>query len=115
MRNDLAIFSELEKLYPGALIRIRYEDYIMNVNGTIHQMYGHFGETPPPVIYDSLMNLMFSKKKGGSAFSQVRANATASLYKWVKRNSAGKIEGMTRNCKDVLLALGYPLNVTNYS
>ena len=59
------------------------------------------------------MGLMHSKSNGG-AFNQARTNATSSLYKWLKKNSKAKIDAMTANCKDVLLALGYPLDVIQY-
>ena len=92
---------------------IRYEDYILNVNETLQKMYTHFDEIPPPMIYTKLMDLMHGSKNNG-AFGQTRINATASLYGWIKKNSLAKVEAMTKNCKDVLLALGYPLDVKHY-
>ena len=113
MRHELTLYKALEKRYPGAMMRIRYEDYILNVNQTLHKMYSHFDEIPPKIIYTQLMNLMHGERSGG-AFNQNRKNATASLYKWITVNSASKVESMTSNCRDVLLALGYPLNVIHY-
>ena len=92
---------------------VRYEDYILDVNTTLNKMYAHFGEEPPASVYSALMDLMHSDKDG-HGFSQARTNATASLYKWLEKNSDDTIEAMTDNCKDVLLELGYPLDVTSY-
>ena len=110
MRHDLSIYKRLEKAFPGAMIMVRYEDYITNVNETLNKMYSHLDEVAPPSIYSRLMSLMHSEHEG-QGFHQNRQNATDSLYKWIKKNTKEQIEAMTLTCKDVLVELGYPLDV----
>ena len=113
MRHDMAIYQILQKQYPGVFLRIRYEDLVQNLNHTLQDIYNHIDEIPPSTIYSKLIGLMYSTSDG-TAYQQSRANATASLYKWVTKNSNAQIEGMTNNCKDVLLELGYPIDISTY-
>ena len=109
MRHDLKLLQQLKQNYPGAVITVRYEDYIVNPNETLYRMYSHFEEVPPPIIYQGLMKLMHSKISGGP-FQQTRLNATESLHQWTKLNSEQVNKAMTENCKDVLYFLGYLLD-----
>ena len=114
MRNDLKLFRLLKIRYPGALKLVRYEDYILDVNGTLNEMYNHFHETPPSVVYQSLINFMYANDgKDGGTLSQKRKNAKISLVKWAHSNTPEEIQGMTKNCIDVLEALGYPTDVNS--
>ena len=113
MRHDIDLYRHVEQKYPGAMLRIRYEDYILNVNQTLQKIYSHVNEVPPTTVYQDLMKLMYSKSKIWQRYGnyqQNRQNASDSLYKWIKFNSFPKIEGMTSTCMDVLQALGYPLD-----
>ena len=113
MRHDFRIFNEVKNLYPGSMILVRYEDYILDVQKTVNNMYGHFNEKPPLAVYQGLEKLMHSNVTG-DAYHQTRQNATASLYKWTKSHSKEVINAMTENCKDVLVAHGYPLHGGHY-
>ena len=113
MRHDLGWFETLHERYLDKMLMVRYEDYIPNINTTLHRMYGLLGEVPPLDVQASLMELTHSKKDGPSN-RQERVNGTASLYNWASSTPKTVIAKMTESCKDVLQRLGYPLENIKY-
>ena len=109
MRRDLASITHLQSRYPGALIQIRYEDVVTNLNTTLDAMFSHLEEKVPASVYDHMMKLMHADEDG-SKFSQKRKNAQDSLSKWTLHNSHSDSVHMTEECQDVLLSLGYPVS-----
>ena len=114
MRNDLALFRRLRMRYPGAMTLLRYEDLVLDLRGTLHKIYEHFGEDVPQGMYDIVYDMMHAKEniQDEGMFAVRRSDAKKSLYKWLMKNSQEEIEGMTKHCSDILEALGYPYQMT---
>jgi hypothetical protein len=114
MRQDLHFFKQLSEQYSKALLLIHYEDFILDFNSTLYKMYGHLNEEPPLEVINKLNSMMHAGDVKNAAYSQQRSNASASVYNWMKKHSEEQVVAMTNNCKDVLLTLDYPLDVSSY-
>ena len=107
MRWDYKEYERINKVYPGVIKFLRYEDYIADVNGTLETIYAHIHERPPAAVYQTMASYMGGDKKKEQVQSQNRADPMKHLTHWADSCKEEEIVGMNKACADVLDTFNY--------
>ena len=106
MQRDVVEFRQLERKYPGLIHHVRYEDFVTNPIAKSVEVYGRFGDTPPPQWASFTEENMHAKRKTKNYY-QVK-NATETATSWMRDIPAADLREMDDLCGEVLDTLGYP-------
>jgi len=106
MRDDLRTRHHLELKYPGAILTIRYEDFIVDTERIANKVF-EFVQRPLPERFNEWMQTSLNAKVDNGIFGKKRRNASAIITKWRTLISPQDRATMTGYCRDVLDELGY--------
>lgn len=112
MLADLQARRRLEARYPGAITVVRYEDLVANPNRTVEAVFKRVAAPGDDVPIDAvnrwLRSAMYSAVET-DAFGVHRTDARATASRWASQVSFKQAKEINRNCRRVLLQLGYEL------
>jgi len=108
MQEDLAVKREFERTYPGTIMTVRYEDFVLSTAQTIKGVFEFIRRPPPVGIYSWVWNAMHGQQDNGH-YGTVRANSLTLVDSWKGKVTYRDGTIMNSNCKDVLENLGYEL------
>ena len=106
MRHDLRMYTLFQKLYPGAIRLVRYEDLTRYPDKISNDLYTFIGVPRHQNVKQWIFQSRASVSNGGRE-SVVRSNWTASIEKWRNELSMEDQEEISHYCKDILSILGY--------
>ena len=111
MLDDLKAKRRLERRYPGAVLTVRYEDFVRDPKSVTRRVFDFVGQPVPAAFRrwtTTVMNVRYAKL-AEDAFGTHRINSTATAEGWLSRASYRDLLDMNRNCRQVLNLLGYEL------
>jgi len=108
MREDLRARRHLDRKYPGALLTIRYEDFISDTHNVTRKVFEYVGRPVPARFSWWVKDALYGRVDNGM-FGRKRSNATVVMDKWKSMVSHEAAIDMTGYCRDVLDELGYNL------
>jgi len=106
MRDDLLTRRHLELKYPGAILTIRYEDFIVDTERIANKVYA-FVQRPLPERFNEWIQTSLHAKVDNGIFGTKRRNSSTIATKWKTLISHQEAATMTGFCRDVLDELGY--------
>ncbi|XP_013402197.1 carbohydrate sulfotransferase 5 [Lingula anatina] len=120
MLQDIQARKELEKIYPGRFLQIRYEDNAAKPTVAAFKVYDFLGfNVPRPVngwLLDSITPVEMSSndrearrriRKMRSSFSTVRNDPKKTSHMWLRQMPSHMAYEVDEYCKEVLEYLGY--------
>lgn len=84
MLDDLRAKRRFNRIYPSAIITVRYEDFIADPTGTADRVFRHAGR-PLPAEFDKWVESVMRALKNTSAYGIYRVNATLTAVGWRSR------------------------------
>lgn len=106
MWDDLEAKKRLEGRYPGSILTVRYEDFILDPRGTVTRMYTQF-QRDVPEGFDRWVNETLNTSTYDGIFGIHRPNSKEHISKWRSKVSIEERREMTRHCFKVLKHFGY--------
>jgi len=106
MRDDIDARDSLERKYPGTILTIKYEDFILETTRTIDRVFKYIGQARP-VNVDAWVRRTMKGRADNGPFGTTRVNASASVARWKTNVSKADIAAMNEHCSYVLNALQY--------
>lgn len=106
MWSDLKAKKLLERRYPGSILTVRYEDFILNPRGTAARTYGQLLRKVPEG-FDQWVNETMNAIAGNGLYGIKRSNSKGHISNWRSKVNFLIGQAMTQHCLKVLKELGY--------
>jgi len=109
--EDLRVKERLEVIYPGAVMTIRYEDFVTDPYSTAKKMFEHVGYNISSKKVDRWIKKYVrnsSLGKDGGRFDIIRKNPLSHTTRWRMKFNEEQLTVMNEHCRLVLEELKYP-------
>ena len=110
--EDLRVKKRLEATYPGAVMTVKYEDFVTDPHSTATKMFEHVGHRVDPELLDRWIKTHVSsssEKKDDERFDIIRKNPQSHVSRWRREIDRKQLRLINEDCRHVLDELNYPL------
>jgi len=108
--EDLRIKRRLEVTYPGAVMTVRYEDFVNEPHSTVKNMFEHVGhKIRPGRIEDWIMTHISNSNDNAlpEELAIMKRDSKSHISKWRRKLNSDQLNYINTHCRQVLNKLNY--------